>query len=357
MSGYPINNFLPRQYAVPVASTRYQYGAATRGACMMRFPAAAAFAPGAPFDWFAIVDNQGRSKTFEFRPDIAPPTAVSGQVPSVAGRKVIAIQGLATGTLVADQTVTAINQCSLIASQILSPNLGNGGRLGVFAAWNTAQAVDDEVLVTMLAPGPGGLLDVAELQTNVVGFAATPFIGGTGAILSGQTRAAGLIAAVGGALLVDGEAFTIRGLAADGTVDPVGVTFEFSDDGPVIAPNVTVPFAAGNTAAQVASAIVSAINDPGAPPVGPNSTPGFWRVRASIHPTFGSVVLLRYAFPGSLAGSVIDPAFITDSVASDGFLVAGMTGGQYGSAMAPLRWGLSRAAVPVAPGPDQPEQG
>lgn len=356
---YPINNFLPRQHGFGAGgnfqghgSSRYQYGTATRGLSTVRFPAAAAFPAVAPFYWMRLIDNQGRSQTYEFRPDIAAPSTVSPvQAPSVAGRKVVAIQGLAAA-LVADQFVLAVTQTSIVAAQSFAPPLNAGSHLGIVAWQNTAQAVDDEVLLMQFVPGPGGLIVFTGPPAAPAGlFAISRFFGGSGSLFSGAAKASGFINCVAGALLVDTETFTIAGLAAGATVNPGNIVFEFDSGGGVTAGRVAVPFTGGDAASVVAASVVAAINNPGAPPAGPNTSPGFWQVIASLADPVGlpGVVLLRYRFGGSRAGSVLSPVFITDTVANAGFAVGGMAGGQDMSLFAPLRWGLSRGAVPFAP--------
>jgi hypothetical protein len=109
----------------------------------------------------------------------------------------------------------------------------------------------------------------------------------------------GTLQAIAGASLVDTETFTIN----DGT-NPATV-FEFDSGGGVTSGNVAVPFTAGDTAATVAAAMVTAINGVG----------GTLLVTASLSVTGTSTLItLKRDTPGTIT--------LSDTVANAGFTTA-----------------------------------
>ena len=149
-------------------------------------------------------------------------------------------------------------------------------------------------LVSNEVPLTGGNITIPAAPNNVLNLVIDATSG----------AAKGSITAVSGANLVDGETFTLD----DGVNTPT--VFEFDDDASVTSGNVAVTFAGGDTAAQVAAAIQSAVNGVGAGLTITASAP------------VGSVVPLTNDTAGS-AGN----AAITDTVAAVGFTTIGMTGG------------------------------
>lgn len=124
----------------------------------------------------------------------------------------------------------------------------------------------------------------------------------------GQDRyAVGLINAVAGAALVDGETFTITD--SWGTV----YVFEFDDGGGVGAGNVAVLFAPGTTANEMAARIATAIN----------AQPGFG-VRAEVNPAQPDEVVVRSRVLGpvgnnaTMAENVLNAGFTVDANLSNG---------------------------------------
>jgi len=115
--------------------------------------------------------------------------------------------------------------------------------------------------------------------------------------------ATGTLVTVGGALLVDGETFTL----SDGVNTPV--VFEF-DSNAAITGDVAVTFTGGDSVATVRTAIVSAINGVGAG-LALTASPG----------TPGQILLVNDAT--GAVGNVT----ITDTVADAGFTHTGMAGG------------------------------
>ena len=133
--------------------------------------------------------------------------------------------------------------------------------------------------------------------------------GNAGQRIYGFTRAGTPVAATGsittvtGALLIDGETFTVN----DG-VNPSTV-FEFDSGGGVTPPNVAVPFTGGDTADQVRDAIIAAVNGVGAGLL----------ITASI----GGAGLVTLTNDSVGYHNVL----ITETVAAGGFAVSGMAGG------------------------------
>jgi hypothetical protein len=124
-------------------------------------------------------------------------------------------------------------------------------------------------------------------------------------LIDGVAQAAtGLITTVAGALLVDGETFTL-----DDGVNPPTV-FEFDDNSNVTVGNIAVPFTALDTATQVRDAIIASVNGVGA---------GL-EMTASIFAA--NQVRLTNDSTGDQGNTDI-----AETVADAGFVVVGMSGG------------------------------
>jgi hypothetical protein len=121
---------------------------------------------------------------------------------------------------------------------------------------------------------------------------------------SPSVKATGSITAVAGASLVDGETFTIN----DGVNTPT--VFEFNLTGGITGSNVAVAVTGGDSAATVAAAIRTAINNVG----------GTLLVTAAA-PVGATIALTNdnYGAQGNVT--------ITDTVANVGFTTTGMSGG------------------------------
>ncbi len=114
--------------------------------------------------------------------------------------------------------------------------------------------------------------------------------------------ATGTITTVAGALLVDGETFTIDD--GDGAT-----TFEFDSDGTIDSDFVTVPFTAADSADVVRDAVIAAIA----------GESGFSVTASNGGAATVNLVQDLASFDGNIA--------LTEDVAAGGFAVTGMTGG------------------------------
>lgn len=329
---YPSKYFNLAQWAQdaddsPLGRIKYQSGVFTRGIGFIRHPAAAAFSAGAPFDFVRLAGQGDPLWTFVYRPDIALGTT------TVTGRTVnIGITGAT-----AIQVNTAFNNAVGLVNPIGNPS-GAGALLNMIAQSHSAPN-DDQVTLTSLART--GTLDVAGI-TAVAGYAAFGIFPGTGDGV-GRSKPRGIIRPVAGASLVDTETFIIT---APDMVTPGNVTtrtFEFDSGGVVTPGNVLVPFTGGDSIDTVAANIVARINSSAAPPNGSGPTFGV----TARYDSAQAAIFLTADIPGSLGGSLFSFAGITETVANVAFAVAGMGGGQDGSIMVPLRWGLSRGAFPI----------
>lgn len=337
---YPNRYFTIAQWAGdpddnPLGRSRYQYGEASRAEAVMDFTAAATFNAAPPFDFLRIYDAIA-AWTFTFRPDVAPGPAI------VVGRTVqVNILGLT-----AAQVATAFNDAMGLVSVI--DNLGSmTARLQVVSRIHTTPNI--RVTLTQVQPGITGFLDITGM--TVVGFLALGFFAPRGGVLAGRTKATGWIFPVAGASLVDTETFTVIGpdlLIPNNTFTR---TFEFNSGGGITAGRTEVPFTGGDTAITVANSIATAMNSRAAAPVG--AGPNFG-VKATVVLFSGvPLVFLQAQVGGSIGGSLFNPNLLQETVANVGFRAFGMSGGQDGAIMAPLRWGLSRGAVPISFGFDQ----
>lgn len=115
------------------------------------------------------------------------------------------------------------------------------------------------------------------------------------------------ITAVAGASLVDGETFTVD----DGLSTHTPTIFEFDSNGSVSGGNVPVAFTSGFTAAQVATAMRTAINSIGS------------SLSAQAATTIGEVVPLESSTTNEL------PILVTDTVANAGFTYFGFNPTNY----------------------------
>lgn len=120
-------------------------------------------------------------------------------------------------------------------------------------------------------------------------------------------RAKGQIVPVTGALLVDGETFTLN----DG-INGAKI-FEFDSNGSVSGSNIPVTFTAGMTKYQIQAAIITAVNVTAV-------AAGDFYIRAW-QGSGGNVQLI------DKQGGTIGNQAITETVANAGFLVSGMSGG------------------------------
>lgn len=134
---------------------------------------------------------------------------------------------------------------------------------------------------------------------------ATVLIDLSGAAISvTTTKATGTIATIGGALLIDGETFTLD----DGINIPT--VFEFDSNATFTPGNVPIVFTGAETADAMRDLIITAIND---------------ALSLSIDASNGgaATVGLTHAHGGT-GGNVVQPA---DTVANAGFVVSNLTGG------------------------------
>lgn len=162
------------------------------------------------------------------------------------------------------------------------------------------------LVVSIALPGQvyaGEGVGTFPLGTSVSGKQGTVDVRFTAGAEILAVAATGTLVTVGGALLVDGETFTL----SDGVNPPV--VFEF-DDNAAITGDVAVTFTGGDSVATVRTAIISAINGVGA---------GL-AITASTG-TPGQILLVNDAV--GAAGNVT----ITDTVADAGFTHTGMSGG------------------------------
>ena len=311
----------------------YQFGTGTHSQAFVDLPAAAAFSAVAPFDFLRISDGCGAYYTFTFRPDIAP------AAPTVVGRTVaINIQG---------QTAAQVAQSFVDAVAAVSAFLFTGGTGRLLTTAHVHTTPTNRVTLTQLQVGVTGILDVSGI-TAVAGFGAAGFFQSSGAMPAGRTYATGGILTVDGSLLVDTETLVITAPSFANPAVNITVTFEFDSGAGVTPGNTAIPFTALDTQQTVAASIAAAINNPAAAPAGRG--PNF-AMRATVVP-FGPVsfVYLQALIPGSLGGGIEQPELIEETVANAGFVAFGMTGGQDGSILIPLRWGLSRGMMPQAAG-------
>jgi hypothetical protein len=123
-------------------------------------------------------------------------------------------------------------------------------------------------------------------------------------------RATGTITTITGALLVDGETFTL-----DDGVNPA-VVFEFDDDSTVVPGNVPVPFTALSTANQVRDTILSSVHG----------------AAIDITASIGGAGLVNLT--NDLSGTAGNVT-ITETVTNVGFIVTGMSGGTASAPVTP----------------------
>lgn len=331
---YPNNYFSLRQWTndpddSQLGRSLYQYGIGIRAQAGFKFPAAAAFPAIAPFDTLLLNDSSGSGWwTFIFRPDLAPATTVVGRVITLG------ILGL-TNTQVAQAFGTAVNQVSSLAS------MGDPtARLNFVAGLHGAPNAN-AITITHVLPGITGDSDASAV--TAAGFVTTGFLPGVSStgVFAGKSRPTGFILPVDGAQLVDGETFTIE--VPNNTGGVIVVTFEFDSGAGVTPPNTAVPFTALDTTAQIGASIVAAMNNPAANPAGRGPIFGALARLLTFGPT--SVVYIQ-SNPGSIGGGLISQRLMTETVASLGFVVVGMSGGQDGSIGIPLLWGPKRGLVP-----------
>lgn len=212
--------------------------------------------------------------------------------PATVANNRLSLQGVASATL--DETLIDPTGWAKVAHVFIA-HIGAGDTLRYTFQWDTAGPTYYYVDVV---EGGAGSVSVWRFLGGAVmlGTAAV-------AVRGWPAYATGTITNVAGALLVDGETFTIN--------DGVGTTtiFEFDDDGSVAAGNVAVAFTAADTADQVRNAIITAIN----------RTPSL-RVSAAI----GGAALTDLTHDIRTAQG---DQPITETVANAGFVVTGMAGG------------------------------
>lgn len=172
---------------------------------------------------------------------------------------------VAVGTeIVVYITTIQIRSIDSTGGNIIVFDDGNGNLIGDvnIIGPNTINYLTGAFDVNFSTAPDGGT--VVNLRNNLFGAAGnvpiTETVADPGFVVSGMTGgsdynpAVGSITAIAGALLVDGETFTID----DGVNPPV--TFEFDSGGGVLPGNVPVPFTPADTAATVAASIRAAIN-------------------------------------------------------------------------------------------------
>lgn len=130
----------------------------------------------------------------------------------------------------------------------------------------------------------------------------------------------GGIVVVAGALLVDGDTFTLSAASA------IAKTFEFDSDGVVGSGNIPVPFTTSDSASNVRDSVIRAINN-GRRLVGDPSV-----YSPNVTATAGGINVV-ICTPAILTDvSAYDNIAITETVADAGFFVLSITGAEYGAA-------------------------